>query len=361
MPGGLEVSAAQALAYRLARHRLKQRASPADLSAVVGELGGVQAQVASAAELSIVARIDGLKVKHVREALIETKSLIKTWTLRGTLHYIPASDVALFGAARTEAVSDRIPAMERVYGIGRADVDRLTAAIGEALDATPRTRAQLAASVEHLLPERLRHVLLSGWGSVLHPAAHAGGLCFGPPRGQNVTFVNVEAWTGRPLAATSPDAAVTELSRRYLHINGPAGPADFARWGGLSLGRAKKAFELLGQELTQVVVAGRKGAILKSDESALESAVFDGEVRLLPHFDVYTLAQAGRDLMIDPEHRPAVFRKAGWISPVIVVEGRIVGTWALGKGKISLEPFRRLRPATRRAAVEDGGRLLAAL
>ena len=189
----MEVSAEQAVAYRVMRHRLQRRGSVAELPSIVGELGGIQAQLASAAELSIAARIDGLKVRDVREALIDSRSLVKTWTLRGTLHYIPADDVALFGAALNGTVADRIPVLERVYGIGRADVDRLTSAIGEALDATPRTRAQLAASVESHLPERLRHLLLSGWGSVLHPAAHAGLLCFGPAQGQNVTFVNVEA------------------------------------------------------------------------------------------------------------------------------------------------------------------------
>ncbi|MFI5283027.1 MAG: winged helix DNA-binding domain-containing protein [Candidatus Dormibacterales bacterium] len=357
----MEVTAEQALAYRVMRHRLKRRGSAAELTAIVGELGGIQAQMASAAEMSIAARIDGLKVKDVREALIDSRSLIKIWTLRGTLHYIPAHDVALFGAAMRGAVADRIPVLERVYGISRADVDRLTAAIGEALDATPRTRAQLAASVEQHLPERLRHLLLSGWGSVLHPAAHAGLLCFGPAQGQNVTFVKVEAWTNRPLMAISPEAASLALARRYLHVNGPAGAADFARWSGLSLARAKGAFESIASDLEQVVVAGRKAVILKQDATTLASAGFDGEVRLLPHFDVYTLAQAGRDLMISAEHRSAVYRKSGWISPVIVAEGRIAGTWTLTRGKISLEPFRRLDAVTRRAAKADGERLLGAL
>jgi len=356
-----EVSAEQVLAYRTSRHHLKQRATAAQLAEVAGKLGGVQAQVASAAELSLVARIDGLKVKQVRDALIESRTLIKTWALRGTLHYIPANDVAVFGAAMTGAASDRIQVLERAYGMGRGDIERLTAAIGEVLDATPRTRGELAARIEHHLPERFRHMLHSGWGSVLHPAAYAGLLCFGPARGQNVTFVRVEAWTGRPLAAISPDAAVIELAHRYLHLNGPAAAGDFARWSGLSLARAKAGFKSIETELTQVAVAGRKAVVLKTDADDLAAAGFDGEVRLIPHFDVYTLAQAGRDLMIDEEHRPAVFRTAGWISPVILVEGRIVGTWALVKGKIDLQPFRRLSAVHRRAAIAEGARLLAAL
>lgn len=324
-------------------------------------LGGVQAQVGSAADLSLVARIDGLKVRDVRHALIETRVLVKTWTLRGTLHYIPAADVAVFGAAMTGAFSDRIALLERVYGVDRADIDRLNSAIGDALDATPRTRKELAAAVEHHLPDRIRHLLHSGWGSVLHPAAYAGILCFGPPEGQNVTFVRVDAWTGRPLPKISGDAAILELARRFLHANGPATSADFARWTGLSPARAKHAFQALDKEMVEVRVAGRRAAILASDREDLDTAEFDGEVRLLPLFDMYTLAQAGRDLMIDDEHRPLVFRKAGWISPVIAAEGRIVGTWSWQKAKLVLEPFGRLSARVRRAAIEDGERLRAAL
>ncbi|HYM65895.1 MAG TPA: winged helix DNA-binding domain-containing protein [Patescibacteria group bacterium] len=338
-----------------------RRAPAKDLVSVAGELGGVQAQVASAAELSLAARIDGLSVRDVRRALIETRTLVKTWTLRGTLHYIPAGDVPVFGAAMTGAFSDRIALLERAYGIARADIERLTAAFADVLDATPRTRREIAAAVEHHLPENLRHMLHSGWGSILHPAAYAGILCFGPPHGQNVTFVRVDAWTGRPVTTISRDQAVADLARRFLHVNGPATHADFSRWTGLSPARARGAFLALEGETVQVSAAGRKATLLKSDEKDLAAAAFDGEVRLLPHFDVYTLAQAGRDLMIADAHRPLVYRKAAWISPVIVAEGRIVGTWSMQKGHVALEPFGRLTAATRRAAIADGERLRAAL
>jgi len=357
----MEVAPDQALAYRFLRHHLIRRAPAWDLTAVAGGLGGVQAQVGSAADLALAARIEGLKVRDVRRALTETRVLVKTWTLRGTLHYIPAADVALFGAAMTGAFGDRAAVLERAYGVSRADIDRLTGAIGEALDATPRTRRELAAAVEHHLPERLRHLLHSGWGSLLHPAAYAGLLCFGPAEGPNVTFVRVDAWTGRPLRPMSSAEAVVGLARRFLHAYGPAAPGDFARWTGLSLASAKKAFSSLEKESLEVRVAGRRAWILKSDAPELGAARFDGEVRLLPHFDVYTLAQAGRHLMIADEHRPAVFRKAGWISPVIVAEGRIVGTWSWLKGKLVLEPFRTLSATVRRAAIADGERLRAAL
>ena len=53
-------------------------------------------------------------------------------------------------------------------------------------------------------------------------------------------------------------------------------------------------------------------------------------VRLLGGFDQYVLGPGTRETeMLPPEHRAKVSRAAGWISPVVVVGGRIVGVWEL--------------------------------
>jgi Winged helix DNA-binding domain len=74
------------------------RAAKKDLSRVVGEIGGVQAQVMSAAELQAGVRVD-CRVDDVRDALWKSKNLVKTWLMRGTLHLTPAEDLPLFTAA----------------------------------------------------------------------------------------------------------------------------------------------------------------------------------------------------------------------------------------------------------------------
>ena len=89
----------QALAWRLARHRLVGRAAPADLIRLVGELAGVHAQVKSSAELSLWARIDGLDRAAVERALWTDRTLVKLWAMRGTLHLLPADDLDVWLAA----------------------------------------------------------------------------------------------------------------------------------------------------------------------------------------------------------------------------------------------------------------------
>src|SRR5438552_536672 len=62
-----------------------RRAPKKHLAKVVGEIGGAQAQLMSAADRQIATWVD-CKVADVREALWQERSLVKTWLMRGTLH-----------------------------------------------------------------------------------------------------------------------------------------------------------------------------------------------------------------------------------------------------------------------------------
>jgi Winged helix DNA-binding domain len=81
-----------------------------------------------------------------------------------------------------------------------------------------------------------------------------------------------------------------------------------------------------------------------------------GDVRLLPAFDPYVVGvlQHLELLLPEPGLRAAVSRTAGWITPTIAVDGRIVGVWRYQRGAkgvtIELEPFGTLTKAQRAAA-----------
>ena len=72
-----ELSWADVNAMRLARHHLAERAPKSKLADVVGDIGAVQAQVMSAAELQVAVRVD-CTVQDVRDALWKRKTLVKT-------------------------------------------------------------------------------------------------------------------------------------------------------------------------------------------------------------------------------------------------------------------------------------------
>ena len=73
-----------------------------DLAGVVSRACGIQAQVLSAAELALSARIPDLRVADVRAALWEHRSLVKTYGPRGTIHLLAAADLPLYMAALSD-------------------------------------------------------------------------------------------------------------------------------------------------------------------------------------------------------------------------------------------------------------------
>jgi winged helix DNA-binding protein len=343
-PVAADLTWAQVHALRLERHHLMRRAPKKDLTKVVGEISGVQAQVMSAAELQVAVRVD-CSVEDVRKALWKDKTLVKTWLMRGTLHLIPGKDLPLYTAATSRRWVRINNAWLKFMQVSEPEVWQLVDAMGAALSGTPMSREELIDVVAKDKPARIRAALKSGWGGMLKPAARNGMLCFGPSRGQNVTFVRPPEWLGS-WRKVDPEDALADVARRYLRTYGPATKEDFARWWGNWSGVGVAAWAALEKELAAVSVEGYKAQMLSADLESLPDPSADPSVQLLPNFDPYLMGHSNRDHLFDPAHRWKVSRVAGWISPVVLADGRVLGTWghvASGKTlRITVEPFKSL-------------------
>lgn len=341
-----ELSWADVNAMRLARHHLAERAPRSKLAEVVADIGAVQAQVMSAAELQVAVRVD-CTVQDVRDALWKRKTLVKTWLMRGTLHLTRAPDLPLYTAAMSRRWIKPSQAWLKYFQVSEAEVWDLAELIGKALDGSPRTREELIAIVAKGKSERVREALKSGWGGMLKPAARNGLLCFGPSRGQSVTFVSPLSWLGS-WKDLDPEVALIEVARRYVHAYGPANKEDFAYWWGHWTGVGAAGWAGLHDELVAVNVEGWRAHMLAADLTRLPSRQPGVSVQLLPNFDPFLMGHRKRDHLFDAEHRSKVSRIAGWISPVVLVDGRVVAVWSytLSKQrlKVEIKPFEKLAP-----------------
>ena len=115
------------------------------------------------------------------------------------------------------------------------------------------------------------------------------------------------------------------------------------------------------------VIDGQAAYALASDRDELRNAAPVPGVRLLPGFDQYVLvASAGSERFLPHQrHRRQVFRNQGWISAVVLVDGRMAGVWRHErKGKsvrLEVEPFKALPARVRRGVGEEAERLAAFL
>ncbi|MBO0812064.1 MAG: winged helix DNA-binding domain-containing protein [Microlunatus sp.] len=172
-----ELSWDRALMWRLRRQSLIERAPRTRWPAVVGNLGGVHAQVLSAAVASIAARVDTLGTDDVARALWSERSLVKLWAMRGTLHLLSAADHGTW----TAALAATYPTAYGHYRMADPEVVELAVVIGELLRDRLLTRRELAAELRGTRPAAQLELLTSSWGNGLKPASFLGLLCHGPP------------------------------------------------------------------------------------------------------------------------------------------------------------------------------------
>jgi hypothetical protein len=327
---------------RLRAQHLHNRLPAASFHRMVADICGLHAQVMSSAELAAAVRVDGLRSGTVASALWSDRSLVKTWAMRGTLHLLSTNDYSLYAAALSNRRFDLDAPWLKYHGLQASDVPALVDAVSDALDGRQLTREELGGEVVRRLGDSKWETLLaSGWGAVLKPVAFQGRLCFGPSDGNRVTFVRPDQWLG-PFERLDPVESLAEVARRFLRAYGPARLEEFARWWGVQP-KAVRPVLTADHGFVQVEVEGGKPA-WTVPEATVAPADDAPVVRLLPLFDPYTVAvRRHGQRPLDSPAKDLVYRKAGWISPVLLVDGEIAGVWEhkeeKGGLRVEVRPF----------------------
>ncbi len=343
------VSWEQALAWRMRRHHLVERASSSDFLGVVRDICGLHAQLMSSAELSLWARVEGLEPDAVQEALWKRRTLVKLWAMRGTLHLLPSAELGLWLSA--------LGAYTNRGMTGHPEIDALSEAVGRALEGRFLTREELAQAVEQITGEpSLREHVRFSWGSYLKPASFRGRLCFAPNDGGRVRFTTPATWIRGTIDELDREDALREVTRRFLGAYAPLTAEELAVWSGFGRARAKRVLAALGEEAVEIELEGDRAFVLARDVREIAASEPPDAARLLPAFDPWVVgASRSVSALLDPRRRSRVYRPQGWMSPVLVVNGRTVGVWKHErKGRrllVDLQPFKRL-PTWAREQIE---------
>jgi len=360
----LKVTWRQALAWRMQR-QLLEPIRDASVTDVVRQLGAVQAQVASSAELAIRLRRKASRAGDVAAAL-ERGDLLKTWVMRGALHLITPEEGAAFLSVIAAGRAWERPSWQRYFGLTKEKMARFRATVGEAMDGTSLSREEIVAAVaaDPALAS-LADELRSGWGTLLKPLAWQGDLCFGPSQGNRVVFMRPDdassTWAGLP----DPEDAMPVVIAAYLRAYGPASPDRFGRWlagGWFPRRRLKTAFAGMGDRLTEIDVEGEPNLVLSEDLDDLASSRPTTVVRLLGGFDQYVLGPGTDDGHVTAAaRRRHVSRQSGWIAPVVVHGGAVAGTWKIDSDRVVVEWFNESGSVPRGPLDREVGRLGAIL
>jgi uncharacterized protein YcaQ len=182
---------------------------------------------------------------------------------------------------------------------------------------------------------RMAHIM--GWAEL------DGTVCSGPRKGKQFTYMLLDA---RAPAGPIPtrDEALATLASRYFASRGPATVHDFAKWSGLTLADARIGLMAVESELRREVVDDRaywtSAAAPPTRAASAPAGPAPARAHLLSLFDEYIAGYRDRSAIVAPGHVGALWPKGNAVTHIIVLDGRIVGTWRrrLEAKRVTVEP-----------------------
>jgi hypothetical protein len=282
-------------------------------------LGGMQAQEYPSLKWAFGIRLPGMTDASVEQAFAD-KQIIRSWPLRNTLHVVAAQDLRwmldLTGPRMLAALKGR----HRELGLDEFTMKHSQEIMTRAMEGGKQlSRKELTEVLEQNGIEingmRLSHIIYqAGIGQL---------ICFGPKRGVDFTYTLLDEWSPGGLRLDQ-ETAVSELAKRYFLSHGPATLQDFVWWSGLTITQARSGLESVRPMLQEVAVDGQ---IYWMSREADPSPSATSSVYLLPGFDEFIIAYKDRSASVNNDHTKHVVHSNGIFNPVILIDGRVAGTW----------------------------------
>jgi hypothetical protein len=261
--------------------------------------------------------------------------------MRTTIHLIPTEDAGWWLPLFEPGIERWSRRRLSQLGMPDGEEDRALKVIAGALaDEGPLTRPELARRVVEAGIELNEQTRLH----VIGLAVTSGVACLGPDRGKSACLVRREDWLGKP-QPFEREKGLAELARRYIRAFAPATDRDFAYWSGLPLRDVRAGLESISREIEEMRVGEETMLAPRGGLPRLPAA---GQVRMLGNFDTYLLGWKDRGFSVASEHAIHVKEGGGgWIRPVILEDGIVVGGWRSSRKDGRLEITLNLPEAER--------------
>ena len=323
------------------RHRLAPGHRAPDVAEAARSIVCLHATDPATVYLSAWARVDGMTVADLDDALYTRRSLVKHLSMRRTLFVFPRETMAVAQGGASNRVADFerrriIKDVEKacLYPDGERWLEDASAAVMEALaDGREATSTELRDEIP-LLEGAIEYGKGKSWGGrvsvgpqVLTVLSAAGRIVRASNNGAwtaaRPRWAAMEAWLRENLNPPPEPEAVAAMVEHWLRAFGPGTLADIKWWLGSTVGAVRRALEDL-QAVEVGLDGGSTGYVLPDDLEPTTPP--EPWPALLPPLDPTTMGWYERGWYLGP-YRAELFDTSGNAGPTVWWDGRIVGGW----------------------------------
>ena len=305
--------------YRLASQKLF-KTNPQTPQEIVKHLGAMQAQDYAMAKWAIGSRCDASE-KNIEEA-INSGKIIRTHILRPTWHLVSSEDIYWMLDLSGPQVKRIILSETKKHGYDEKEFGKINLALEKMLAGNNHlTREEI---MKELYVQKFSDDYSLSPVLIMMYAELEGLVCNGKMKGKQTTYALLEERVPKPSTKLTKEEGLSKLAKRYFESHGPATLLDFSWWSGFSMTTIKSVIHSIESELNSVIVDHQKYWF---GNDFYEVNNFRESVHFLPAFDEVLISYKTREVSISLEHQPKAFTKNGVFKPVILENGKAIGTW----------------------------------
>ncbi len=312
------------IALMLDKQHLGAESAAGDVPAVLDDLLGLHATVASSPYLQLRARMRTF-IPGQLDTLLDGGGAAKLGCMRRTVFVESADLIPLVFAATRQLMARGQDRFLAANGLAPDRYERLAEQVDSVLAGRALDERQLRDAVG--ATERLSPVIIvmCGQGRLIRWKG-SGGWRSARPSYRRFA----EALPGVRLDSWEETAAIRALTGRYVRRYGPVSESDVAWWTGLPRAAVRDALASV-PDLVSVTVDGWPGVFFVHGADIARARhrtrAPARHLCLLPVLDPYLQGYRHRERCLDPRYQPFVVDRGGNVTSVILIDGRAAGVW----------------------------------
>lgn len=304
--------------HRLVSQKL-YKTSQSSPQEIVKHLGAMQAQDYAMAKWAIGSRCDASE-KEIQEA-IDSAKIIRTHILRPTWHFVSADDIYWMLDVSGPQVQKMTISSAKKYGYDLNKLNQINETIGKLLSGNNHlTREEIMQELN--IKKSSNQDFLAA--AIMMHAELDGLVCNGKMKGKQITYALLEERVEKPKTKLTKEEGLAKLAQRYFESHGPATLQDFSWWSGFPPTICKSIINAIELQLNSILIDNQTFWFGKDFSN---QDVFRESVHFLPAFDEILISYKTREASILLEHQSKAFTNNGIFKPIILENGKVIGTW----------------------------------